>query len=64
LEQQGYKIIMTRDDDISLEKLDASGKSRHQRDLNARVNIINNSNAQLFISVHVNCNLKKPSTDG
>lgn len=64
LEQKGYKIIMTREDDISLESLDTSSKSRHQRDLNARVNIINNSNAQLFISIHVNCNLKKPSTEG
>lgn len=64
LEQKGYKVIMTRDEDISLETLDASGKGRHQRDLNARVNIINNSNAQLFVSIHVNCNLKKPATDG
>lgn len=64
LEQKGYKVIMTRDEDISLEALDNSAKGRHQRDLNARVNIINNSNAQLFVSIHVNCNLKKPSTDG
>ena len=64
LEQKGYKVIMTRNDDISLDALDNSSKSRHQRDLNARVNIINNSNAQLFVSIHVNCNLKKPSTEG
>ncbi len=64
LEQKGYKVIMTRNDDISLDALDNSSKSRHQRDLNARVNIINNSNAQLFVSIHVNCNIKKPSTEG
>lgn len=64
LEQKGYKVIMTRNDDTSLDTLDSSSKSRHQRDLNARVNIINNSNAQLFVSIHVNCNLKKPSTEG
>jgi N-acetylmuramoyl-L-alanine amidase len=64
LEQKGYKVIMTRDKDISLESSDSSSKSRHQRDLSTRVNTINNSNAQLFISIHVNCNLKKPSTDG
>lgn len=64
LEQKGYTVIMTRKDDVSLDKLDNSNKNRHQRDLNARANIINNSNSQLFISIHVNCNLKKPSTDG
>lgn len=64
LEQKGYTIIMTRDEDVSLEHLDKSSQSRHIRDLNARVSIINNSNAQLFISIHVNCNLKRPSTDG
>lgn len=64
LEQKGYTVIMTREDDISLDNLDNSSKSRHQRDLNARANIINTSKAQLFLSIHVNCNLKKPSTDG
>lgn len=55
---------MTHDDDISLDSLDNSSKSRHQRDLKARINIINNSNAQLFVSIHVNSNIKKPSTEG
>lgn len=64
LQQKGYAIIMTREDDIALDKLDNSSKSRHQRDLNARVGIINKSNAQLFLSIHVDCNLKKPSTNG
>lgn len=61
LQEKGYTVIMTRDEDVSL---DNSSKSRHQRDLNARAAIINNSNAQLFISIHVNCNIKKPSTSG
>ncbi|EPR13552.1 N-acetylmuramoyl-L-alanine amidase family protein [Ruminiclostridium papyrosolvens] len=64
LVKQGYKIIMTREEDVSLESLDNSQKSRHMRDLTARANIINNSNAQLFLSIHVNCNLKKPATNG
>lgn len=64
LQQKGFAVIMTRESDISLETLDNSSKSRHMRDLNARTNIINNSNAQLFLSIHVNCNFKKPSTDG
>jgi len=64
LEKAGYKVIMTREEDISLEQLSDKGGSRHQRDLNARVDIINNSNAQLFVSIHVNCNMKRPATDG
>ncbi len=62
--KQGYKIIMTREEDVSLESLDSSRKSRHMRDLTARANIINNSNSQLFLSIHVNSNLKKPATNG
>lgn len=64
LQQKGFSVVMTRESDISLEALDHSSKSRHVRDLNARTNIINNSNGQLFLSIHVNCNFKKPSTDG
>jgi len=64
LVQKGYTVIMTRENDVSLDNPDTTGKNRHMRDLNARVNIINKSNAQLFVSIHVNCNDKKPSTDG
>jgi N-acetylmuramoyl-L-alanine amidase len=64
LESKGFKVIMTREEDISLDKLNSSSRSRHQRDLNSRINIINNSNAQLFLSIHVNCNFRKPNTDG
>lgn len=64
LVKQGYKIIMTRGEDISLESLDNSRKSRHMRDLAARSDIINSSNAQLFLSIHVNSNFKKPTTSG
>lgn len=64
LESEGFKVIMTREEDISLDNLNTSSSSRHQRDLIARVNIINSSNAQLFLSIHVNCNFRKPNTDG
>lgn len=64
LEQKGYQVIMTREEDISLDRLDNSDSSRHQKDLKARVNIINSSNAQFFLSIHVNSNFNKPSTDG
>lgn len=51
LEQKEYKVIMSREEDISLDDLNSFSKSRHKRDLNARVNIINNSKAQLvFVS--------------
>lgn len=64
LEGKGYKVVMTREEDVSLDGLDDSNSSRHQRDLNARLHIINNSNAQLFISIHINCNRNRPATDG
>ncbi len=65
LEQKAYKVIMTREEDISLDNLnDPNNSNRHQMDLNNRLDIINNSNAQLFISIHVNCNLNRPDTDG
>ncbi len=64
LEQLGYKVVMTRQEDISMEKLGGKGSSRHQRDLDSRVNIINNSNAQLFLSIHGNCHSRNHNADG
>lgn len=54
LEKTGHKVIMTREEDISLDGFNSTSKSRHKRDLNERLNIINNSNARLFLSIHVN----------
>lgn len=54
LEGKDYAVIMTRNDDVSLDDLNQSSSSRHKRDLNARASIINSSNAQLFVSIHVN----------
>lgn len=64
LEQMGYLVVLTRDKDISLDNLNNSSESRHLRDLIARVNIINNSHAQLFLSVHVNCFKTNLNADG
>lgn len=64
LEQKSYKVVMTRDKDVSLDSLSDLDTGRHQKDLHARADIINSSNAQLFISIHVNCNFNRPSTDG
>ncbi len=54
LEEKGYTVIMTRNDDVSLDDLNKSSSSRHRRDLIARLSIINSSNAQFFVSIHVN----------
>lgn len=64
LEQQGFNVILTRETDVSLDSMYQKSRTRHQRDLNARVNIINNSNPQFFISIHTNCNFKNPRANG
>lgn len=63
LVKRGYKVIMTREEDISLEA-NGTGSNRHRKDLNARVNVINNSNAQLFVSVHTNNSPNRTSANG
>lgn len=57
---RGYKVAMTREEDVSLEKYSRTNKSRYHRDLDARVEMINNCGARLFVSIHTNCNLKAP----
>jgi N-acetylmuramoyl-L-alanine amidase len=52
LEQNDIKVIMTREEDIGLYSESDSNKKR--ADLNARVNIIKDSGADLAISVHQN----------
>ncbi len=51
----GYKVVMTRSDDVSL-STDESKKIRNQKneDLKKRAEIANNSNAAIFISIHMN----------
>ncbi len=63
-QQKGYLPILTRETDISLDTLVNNGGSRHQRDLMARVDIINYSNAQLFLSIHGNCHKTNLNADG
>ncbi len=64
LEEKGFKAVLTRDRDESLESLGPDGGSRHQRDLAARAAIINGTEAQLFISIHVNSNVNNPRACG
>lgn len=64
LEREEYKVVMTRERDIALDYLCDMDTSRHQKDLNARADIIGSCNAQMFVSIHVNCNFSRPKTDG
>ena len=52
LEQSGYKVVMTREDDNGL--YDVSSKNKKREDMNARVNIMNTSDAMLAVSIHQN----------
>ncbi len=54
LTSDGYNIILTRDKDIALDSLSSKSGTREQKDLDARANIINKSQAKLFVSIHVN----------
>jgi N-acetylmuramoyl-L-alanine amidase len=62
--QKGYDVVLTRSEDIALDKLNNSSSSRHERDLNARVDIINSSSADVFVSIHVNSRPGDPSENG
>lgn len=55
LEEQGALVMMTREEDKDLAKKSTSGYSKRKtEDLKKRLNIINESDADLFISVHLN----------
>ncbi len=64
LDQQGYDAILTRDKDTALDHLSKIEGTRVIRDLNARTNIINDSNADFFVSIHVNSLPEHPSVSG
>ena len=64
LEEYGYEVTLTRSKDIALDSLSKVGRTRQERDLNARTNIIGESGAELFVSIHVNSLPESPSTSG
>lgn len=64
LEDAGAKVVMTRTTDTALSKSTRIDRNRYMEDLNARINIINNSSARLFISIHTNSSKNSPSTRG
>ncbi|MBB5325750.1 N-acetylmuramoyl-L-alanine amidase [Anoxybacillus tepidamans] len=55
LQQQGALVLLTREDDSDLAAKDTKGYSRRKvEDLKKRVQLINESEADLFISIHLN----------
>ncbi|KHD85703.1 N-acetylmuramoyl-L-alanine amidase CwlD [Heyndrickxia ginsengihumi] len=55
LQQQGALVLMTRETDTDLADSDTKGYSRRKvEDLKKRLSMINESEADLFISIHLN----------
>lgn len=55
LQQQGALVIMTRETDRDLADEDTKGYSRRKvEDLKKRLKMINNSDADMFVSIHLN----------
>jgi N-acetylmuramoyl-L-alanine amidase len=58
LQSHGAKVVLTRDTDIELSGQCDNEKvrGRYRRDLNARLEAIQESDADLFVSIHANAN--------
>ncbi|GAA3317637.1 hypothetical protein GCM10020331_017170 [Ectobacillus funiculus] len=64
LQEQGALVIMTRTKDEDLADEDTKGYSRRKvEDLRRRVEIVNNSDADFFVSIHLNA-IPIPSSRG
>lgn len=64
LESRGFHVILTREGDSGI--YDSSAETIHEKkvsDMNKRRDIINQSNADLFISIHMNA-FSDPSSNG
>lgn len=59
LNNYGAKVVLSRDCDVDLSGLcdSAKVKGRYHRDLAARLELVEESDADLFISIHANSNL-------
>lgn len=60
LHKQGAKVVMTRAVDMELSNLCDNNKvkDRYHRDLNARIEMVEESDADIFISIHANASSK------
>lgn len=54
LEKKGYKVIMTREDDIGLYSDKGRIRDKKNQDLNNRCKMKKESNCDIFISIHLN----------
>lgn len=55
LQEQGALVLLTREEDVDLADKNTSGYSRRKaEDLKKRVKLINESEADLFLSIHLN----------
>ncbi len=64
LEARGFRVILTRDGDNGI--YDSSAETIHEKkvsDMHKRRDIVNNSNAELFVSVHMNA-FSDPQSSG
>lgn len=64
MEKRGANVIMTRMQDVALDRLNNKSEYRHKRDLIARADIINRSQPDIFISLHVNAEKSSANTRG
>jgi N-acetylmuramoyl-L-alanine amidase len=64
LEEKSHSVELTRSSDISLYPLSNMSGTQQRRELDARVNIINKSQAKIFVSIHVNSYPEYPDMSG
>ncbi len=64
LEKFGAEVILTREKDISLEKLNSLDASRHIKDLYTRILIIEKKQPDIFLSIHINANPHNAAMSG
>ncbi len=64
LSELGYEVVMTRDSDSPGPDMEPDGRGLYTLDPNERTAWVNNSDADLFISLHCNVAQNSPSTVG
>lgn len=64
LEEKAHIVEMTRSRDISLYQLSDISGTVQKRELDARVALINKSDANIFVSIHVNSCPESPGLSG